>query len=90
MNSFGLILYVSRVKRHFVKLLDLTHSFMIGDAVSDIQAADAVRVQGILVLTGRGVEHASLLKAHGLKKCPVLANLSAAVDYVLRKEEQVV
>jgi mannose-1-phosphate guanylyltransferase/phosphomannomutase len=34
--------------------VDLSQSFLIGDAVSDIQAARAVGTRGILVLTGRG------------------------------------
>ncbi len=37
--------------------LDLERSFLVGDAASDIAAANAVGVKGILVLTGRGLEY---------------------------------
>jgi len=67
--------------------LDLVRSYVIGDAASDIQAAQAVGAQGILLLTGRGVEQVSALEARGLKGCLVMANLSTAVDYILGQEE---
>ena len=67
--------------------LDLVRSYAIGDAVSDIQAAQAAGVRGILVLTGRGTEQASLLEAQDLSGCPVMTDLSAAVDYILREEK---
>jgi D-glycero-D-manno-heptose 1,7-bisphosphate phosphatase len=60
--------------------LDLTLSYVIGDAVSDIEAARAANARGILVLTGRGREQAALLEEMG---CPVVADLEAAVDYIL-------
>ena len=68
--------------------LDLARSYAIGDAVSDIQAAQGAGARGILVLTGRGVEQASLLEAQGLSGCPVMTDLSAAVDYILGHGEQ--
>jgi len=66
--------------------LDLARSYVIGDAVSDMQAAQAVGAQGIFVLTGRGAEQGSLLEARGLSDCLVVADLSAAVDYILQRE----
>lgn len=63
--------------------VDLSRSFLIGDAVSDIQAARAVGTRGILVLTGRGQEQLSILEAQGSADCPVVANLQAAVDYIM-------
>jgi D-glycero-D-manno-heptose 1,7-bisphosphate phosphatase len=63
--------------------LDLACSYLVGDAVTDIQAAQAAGVSGILVLTGRGADHQSLLTEGGLSDCPVLSDLDAAVAYVL-------
>ena len=69
--------------------LALVGSYAIGDAVGDIQAAQAAGAQGVLVLTGRGAEQASLLDAEGLAGCPVMTDLGAAVDYILDQEEEI-
>ena len=63
--------------------LDLRRSYLIGDAVSDIEAAQATGAQGILVLTGRGDEQAPLLQARSPDSCLIVANLGSAVDYIL-------
>jgi D-glycero-D-manno-heptose 1,7-bisphosphate phosphatase len=63
--------------------LDLARSYLVGDAVSDIQAGWAVGVQGILVLTGRGSEQVTLLRRENEKHCPVVADLNGALDYIL-------
>lgn len=42
--------------------LDLSHSYLIGDAISDLEAAEAVGARGILVRTGRGNDQAALLR----------------------------
>ena len=63
--------------------LDLTRSYVIGDAASDVGAAG---VCGILVLTGLGKEQVALLKTKGRANCPVVADLGAAVDYVLLRD----
>lgn len=62
--------------------LDLSRSFLVGDAVSDLEAARAVAAQGILVRTGRGEAQAALLAQRNWT-CPVLADLGAAVDVIL-------
>ena len=67
--------------------LDLTRSYAIGDAASDIEAAWAAGVRGILVLTGRGREQVALLKMKGKANCPVVVNLGAAVDYILVRDQ---
>jgi D-glycero-D-manno-heptose 1,7-bisphosphate phosphatase len=64
--------------------LDLARSYAIGDAASDIEAARAAKVQGILVLTGQGREQTALLEQVG---CPVVTDLGAAVDYILAHED---
>jgi D-glycero-D-manno-heptose 1,7-bisphosphate phosphatase len=67
--------------------LDLTRSYMIGDAVTDIEASRAAGVSPILVLTGRGAQEAAGLEAGELTPCPVLGDLGAAVDLVLGSHE---
>ena len=63
--------------------LDLSISWMVGDAVSDIRAGLAAGVRPLLVRTGRGAQQASKLLEHGLMDVPVVADLTAAVDHIL-------
>lgn len=60
--------------------LDLSRSYLVGDAVTDIEAARAAGVRGILVLTGRGNQQAALLRS----ETPVVPDLMAALDHILR------
>jgi D-glycero-D-manno-heptose 1,7-bisphosphate phosphatase len=53
--------------------LDLSRSWMIGDALTDLQAGQAAGVQTLLVLTGRGSEQQATHQLEGL------ADLSAAL-----------
>jgi len=62
--------------------LDLAHSYLIGDAMSDIEAALAAGCTPILVLTGRGREQYRLLQRHGFDSIPVVRDLAAAVALV--------
>ena len=68
--------------------LDLTRSYVIGDAASDVEAAWAAGVHGILVLTGLGKEQVGLLKTKGGANCPLVADLGAAVDYILLRGQR--
>lgn len=63
--------------------LDLSGSWMVGDALSDAQAALAAGVRPILVRTGRGTEQADLSEANGLNHVPVVADLAEAVGLIL-------
>ncbi|NLE76635.1 MAG: HAD-IIIA family hydrolase [Chloroflexi bacterium] len=63
--------------------LDLAASYLVGDAVGDVQAALAVGAQPLLVLTGRGAAQAQLLTPHQRAVCPVVADLAAAVGWIL-------
>ena len=63
--------------------LDLGQSYFIGDAITDMQAADAAGVQGILVLTGRGQSQAS--EASTPLPWPIASDLESAIDYVLNE-----
>ncbi len=66
--------------------LELPGSFLVGDAATDIQAAQAAGVTGILVQTGRGAEQALALSKENLS-CVPLRDLSAAVNYILSEQE---
>jgi D-glycero-D-manno-heptose 1,7-bisphosphate phosphatase len=68
--------------------LDLAQSYLIGDAVTDVQAAQGAGVHPILVLTGRGASQAPLLAAEGLSCSPALADLGAAVNYIMEREKE--
>ncbi len=62
--------------------LDLARSYLVGDAVSDMQAALAAGSRPVLVRTGRGVKQALGLAVHGLHHVPVAADLHEAVDWI--------
>ncbi len=63
--------------------LDLEKSWLIGDAITDIQAAIAAKVNPILVSTGRGAKQASNLDNNTLAHIPFVKDLYEAVEYVL-------
>lgn len=65
--------------------LDLAASYLVGDALSDVQAARAAGVHPILVLTGRGRQQLPLLPANLRQGCTVVEDLSAAVDWILER-----
>lgn len=66
--------------------LDLGRSYLIGDAMTDMQAAEAASVKGILVLTGRGQEQVKKADREDSSPWPVVADLGAAVDYILNEQ----
>lgn len=63
--------------------LDLVRSYLVGDAVSDMQAALAAGCRPVLVRTGRGAKQALGLAEHGLHHVPVTADLGEAVEWIL-------
>jgi D-glycero-D-manno-heptose 1,7-bisphosphate phosphatase len=65
--------------------LDLSRSVLVGDHLTDVQAARAAGCRSILVLTGRGRDASPLLAADpDLAGVPVVADLPAAVRLILR------
>lgn len=63
--------------------LDLSRSWMIGDAWSDLLAGQTAGIPGlVLVKTGRGADQLLLPKPDGLKSYAVFENLTAAVDAI--------
>lgn len=67
--------------------LDLARSCLIGDAVSDVEAALAAGCRPILVQTGRGREQQVLLKRRGFDHVPVVRDLAAAVTLIQAEQE---
>jgi D-glycero-D-manno-heptose 1,7-bisphosphate phosphatase len=62
--------------------LDLTHSFVVGDRWSDLEAGQRVGARGVLVRTGYGrTEEASV--AGGSRAAAVADNLMGAVAWIL-------
>ncbi len=68
--------------------LDLGCSYLIGDASTDLQAARAAGVSGILVRTGRGAAQAALMRGEDETHWPVVADLGAAVTWILEMERR--
>ena len=67
--------------------LDLTQSIVVGDAWSDISAAQTIGAQAILVLTGRGQEqHAQMLKENRTD-FQVADDLLSAVEWIAQQEK---
>lgn len=67
--------------------LDLSVSYLVGDALTDIQAGQAAGVsQAILVRTGRGHAQASLLETINLKPFLIYRSLQEALDHILPAE----
>jgi|GEM_PF-56479 len=62
--------------------LDLTRSYLVGDAESDIAAGLAAGCKPMLVLTGRGNAHCAGVNGRWAD-CRVVADLAAAVDGIL-------
>ncbi|MCI0549855.1 MAG: HAD family hydrolase [Anaerolineae bacterium] len=66
--------------------IDLSRSWLIGDAWSDMLAARAVNLCGeVLVKTGRGLEQLDLPRPHGLDHCFIAEDLPDAVETIVMK-----
>ena len=63
--------------------IDLARSYLVGDAVSDMEAALSAGCQPVMVRTGRGRKQAAGLADYGLQAVPVVADLGEAVDLIL-------
>lgn len=63
--------------------LDLSRSYLVGDAVTDVQAGLAASCRPLLVRTGRGEAQLAGLGNQGYEDVPVVADLEAAVAWIL-------
>ncbi len=67
--------------------IQLEGSYLIGDALSDVEAALAVGCQPILVRTGRGAAQAEqVIRCH--PRIPVFADLLEAVMWIVHREAE--
>jgi histidinol-phosphate phosphatase family protein len=64
--------------------LDLERCYLIGDALADIQAGQAVGCKTIMVMTGRGAAQHQMAIAANLNGFTVARDLEEAVEMVLR------
>ncbi len=63
--------------------LDLSRSWLVGDAWSDMLAGHAVSLRGeILVKTGRGLDQLNLSRPEGLNSCFIAEDLPEAVRII--------
>jgi len=67
--------------------IDLSHSYFVGDAVTDVEAALAAGCSPVFVLTGRGQEERPLLEQRGYHHVPVVRDFAEAVGLILRATE---
>ena len=67
--------------------LDLSRSYLVGDAETDMQAGRVVGCHRYLVLTGRGLRQWPRCWLHGESGFTVVPNLSVAVNAILRQEK---
>ena len=63
--------------------IDLGRSFLIGDAVTDVEAALGAGCRPLMVRSGRGQAQLSNLRVQGYEAVPVVADLSEAVELIL-------
>jgi len=68
--------------------IDLSRSYLVGDALSDIAAGLSVGCQSILVLTGRGKEELNRLVREHYIGYHVAADLGEAVGWILAQEDK--
>ena len=66
--------------------IDLMKSYMIGDALSDIEAGKRAGCFSILVLTGRGKEQLHLFLNSPYQYDKLALDLLDAVDWILKRE----
>lgn len=63
--------------------LDLSLSFLVGDAECDVLAAQAAGLRPVLVRTGRGEAQLTLMRQHGVDGFHLADDLPGAVDWIV-------
>jgi D-glycero-D-manno-heptose 1,7-bisphosphate phosphatase len=67
--------------------LDLARSYVVGDALADVAAAQAIGAQPVLVLTGRGREQQARLIENNHVGYQVVEDLASAVEWIWQREK---
>ncbi|MCB0170392.1 MAG: D-glycero-beta-D-manno-heptose 1,7-bisphosphate 7-phosphatase [Anaerolineae bacterium] len=70
--------------------IDLNGSYMVGDAMSDLQAGHQAGCHSILVLTGRGLPQLAPALASMNKPFTINKNLMQAAGYIYRRERKAI
>lgn len=73
---------VRRAAREMI--LDLKRSYLVGDQLADMKVAQAVRIPGLLVLTGHG---RAMRRKAGRLASKVVPHLSSAAQWILSHSE---
>lgn len=68
--------------------INLSRSFLVGDAVTDVEAALAVGATPFMVRSGRGFDQEPLLRELGYLDVPVFDDLASAAEHILRGESR--
>jgi D-glycero-D-manno-heptose 1,7-bisphosphate phosphatase len=64
--------------------LDLSHSFVVGDSIVDMQAGNSVGATTVLVLTGHGKTAVSQCERDGVHVDHIAPTIVEAVDYIVK------
>ncbi len=67
--------------------IDTTRSYVIGDAKEDVQAAQSIGAEPILVQTGRGEEHGHWLVVNGNSRFHAADDLLDAMQWIWKREK---
>ena len=78
----GLLTYAAKALN-----LDLSRSYLVGDAASDIAAGMAAGCKTLLVLTGRGAAQRANVEERWGSNCLVVPDLAAAARWILKDLE---
>ena len=68
--------------------LDLARSYMVGDAISDVEAGRSVGATSILVRTGRGSDQARMAPPEWQSSLLIVADLDEAARHILVQERK--
>jgi D-glycero-D-manno-heptose 1,7-bisphosphate phosphatase len=66
--------------------IDLSQSYIVGDAWTDIAAGRAAHCRTIMVCTGRGAEHMQLRETYQNPADHIAADLQDAVNWIFDQE----
>lgn len=68
--------------------IQLAGSYVVGDAATDVELAEAVGCRPVLVLTGRGRAHVKMLQQRQRQTTHITADLAEAVAWIAQEEEE--